>query len=297
MPKTLLRLVFLLLAACNVYGQGTKDDYERALSLDRRTTGKVFRTTVTPRWLPGGNAFWYRVDTAPGQSEHVFVDATKGERRGGLNAQTLAEVLTQVLGRRWNPMRCRVKRPGMVRRRHRTTKRRSPSSTRRDENVTIIWVPDGGGERRTYATLKPGEKHPQHTFVGHRWRVETSGGKRLGTFVGQPDESTATIREDATEENGRSARTNDQPTLPPREWTAFIRDHNVWIRHRDTNDEVQLSTDGKPDDPYRGAFSLVSRWNETGRDAGRTGPGAQGPRRSSLHLPIRYNRRSLAMTT
>ncbi|HET6406400.1 MAG TPA: DPP IV N-terminal domain-containing protein, partial [Chthoniobacteraceae bacterium] len=255
MPKTILPLVtFLLLAVSSTHAQGTKADYERALSLDRRTTGKVFRATVTPRWLPGGDTFWYRVDTAPGQSEHVFVDATKGERRGGLTAQSLAELLSQRLGRAVDPgaLPGETTRDGEEASSSNETQITFVNETRQD--VTLVWIPGGGGERRTYATLKPGEKHRQHTFVGHRWRAETAGGKRLGTFVGQPDDSTATIREDATEENGSSGRSNSQPATPPRDWTAFIRDHNVWIRHRDTNDEAQLSTDGKQDDPYREPF-------------------------------------------
>jgi dipeptidyl aminopeptidase/acylaminoacyl peptidase len=247
-------VILLLLLTATAFAQGTKADYERALSLDRRTTGKVFRATVTPRWLPGGNAFWYRIDTSPGQSEHVFVDASKGERRDGLNAQSLAELLTRVLGR---PVEASAL-PGETTRESEEAASNSETQitfvNETQQDVNIIWIPGGGGERRTYATLKPGEKHRQHTFVGHRWRVETTSGKRLASFVGQPDEITATIRENANEENGRSVRTDGPPPAPSREWTAFIRDNNVWIRHRDTNDEVQLSTDGKPDDAYREPF-------------------------------------------
>ena len=39
-----------------------------------------------------------------------------------------------------------------------------------------------------------------------------------------------------------------------RDWTAFIKNDNVWIRHNDSNEEVQLSKEGTPKDGYRGRF-------------------------------------------
>jgi dipeptidyl-peptidase 4 len=241
-------LFFLISLTTTAFAQGTKADYERALSLDRRTTGKVFRTTVTPHWLPGGNAFWYRVETSRGQFEHVFVDAVKGERRGGLSPQSLAELFSQIVGRPVEPNAL----PGQ------TSKDADDDASGSETDITFVnetkvdvtlfWIPDGGGERRAYATLKPGEKHLQHTFVGHRWRAQTSEGKRLATFTGRADPFTAVIQEDT------EARNNEKPPEPVREWSAFIRDHNVWLRHRENNEEIQLSDDGKSGDAYQEPF-------------------------------------------
>ena len=62
------------------YAQGSKTDYERAWSLDKRTANRVFRDRVQAHWLPGGASFWYRVETGPQQHEIMFVDAEKGVR-------------------------------------------------------------------------------------------------------------------------------------------------------------------------------------------------------------------------
>src|SRR5688572_17194539 len=94
-----------LLAVTAAFAQGTKADFERARSLDRRTTGKDFRDRVAPRWLPGGDALWYRVETGPGRSEHVLVDAIAGTRTGGLDAKGLAELLSKRLGQPVDPAR------------------------------------------------------------------------------------------------------------------------------------------------------------------------------------------------
>ena len=63
----LLRFALAFFVTGAAFAQGTKADYERALSLDKRTANKVFRTKATPHWLPGGDSFWYRIEVAPGK--------------------------------------------------------------------------------------------------------------------------------------------------------------------------------------------------------------------------------------
>ena len=64
MIRSALLLAIGLATAC---AQGTKADYERAMSLGQRTDKKIFRTRVEPRWLPDGDSFWYRIEIAPGK--------------------------------------------------------------------------------------------------------------------------------------------------------------------------------------------------------------------------------------
>ena len=56
-------------------------DYERALSLPKRTENLVFRDRVMPNWLPDGKAFWYRVQTGLKTHEFVLIEAEKGTRK------------------------------------------------------------------------------------------------------------------------------------------------------------------------------------------------------------------------
>jgi hypothetical protein len=39
-----------------------------------------------------------------------------------------------------------------------------------DSPITISWV-NTEGEEQTYATIRPGAEHQQHTFAGHVWKV------------------------------------------------------------------------------------------------------------------------------
>jgi dipeptidyl aminopeptidase/acylaminoacyl peptidase len=80
-------------------GQGSKADYDRALSLGRRIEGKVFRDRVRPQWLAGNTRFWYRVETGPEACEYVLVDAERGTRQLAFDHTRLAAALGERLGR------------------------------------------------------------------------------------------------------------------------------------------------------------------------------------------------------
>src|SRR6516162_6903968 len=56
------------------FGQGTKEDYDRATALSRLTRGKVFRDRVDPHWFDDGRQMWYKVSTAPREWEFILVN-------------------------------------------------------------------------------------------------------------------------------------------------------------------------------------------------------------------------------
>jgi dipeptidyl aminopeptidase/acylaminoacyl peptidase len=120
-------------------------------------------------------------------------------------------------------------------------------------DVTAYWMmPEG--ERRRYATVQAGEQFQQHTYAGHVWLVTDSRGRTLGVFEavegggdvvvnGKPND-----RPPPTEKPG--ARRSRGPDSPDGRWTAFLRDHNVFVRDRHNGAETALSTDGAAEDAY-----------------------------------------------
>jgi dipeptidyl-peptidase 4 len=231
-----MRLFLLtLLAATPLCAQGTKADYDRALSLGKRTDNKVFRAKVEPHWLPDGNSFWYRVETAPGKSEKVLVDCLKGERQPGYQPTSDADGPAQMLD-----------------------KPRPSKSGGGETQLTFInktaadaicwWINTDGG-RKKFATIKPGERFEQHTYSGHVWAVETPGGESLGIFEAQDGGGEAIIDGKPRPKAAEIPREPRADSKSP--FRAFIRDHNIWLRHRETKEEFQLSQDGKADDRYR----------------------------------------------
>ncbi len=92
-------LAVSLLTARDVFAQGTRSDYERALNLRKITTNKVFKQKVVPHWLLGNIQFWYRNDLADGVREHVLVNAETGVRQQAFDHERLATKLTEATGK------------------------------------------------------------------------------------------------------------------------------------------------------------------------------------------------------
>ncbi|MEY4326027.1 MAG: Prolyl tripeptidyl peptidase precursor [Verrucomicrobiota bacterium] len=89
----------LLLACLSAFAQGSRPDYQRAMSLAQRTENTVFRASIQPQWIAGGGGrFWYRVTTGPDRQDFVFVDPERGTREPLFDPAALATRLTTALG-------------------------------------------------------------------------------------------------------------------------------------------------------------------------------------------------------
>lgn len=95
LPGTVLLALLLIRLPVAPVGlaQGTRADYERANTLRQRTENKVFRDRVSPHWLPGGTAFWYRVQTGANAHEFILVDAVAGRRTPAFDHARLGSAL------------------------------------------------------------------------------------------------------------------------------------------------------------------------------------------------------------
>jgi dipeptidyl-peptidase 4 len=145
--------------------------------------------------------------------------------------------------------------------RPRPTTRTGPESeitfdNRLDREVAVFWL-DTQGRRQSYGTIEPRGRRVQHTFGGHVWLIANDQGDTLAVFeagdrpdVAVIDDSLPDRRTDrpAPRERGRP-RPDSSDRSPDGQWTAVIRDHNVFIRD-DDGDEIQLSTNGHENDSY-----------------------------------------------
>ncbi|KAK3067173.1 hypothetical protein LTS18_001270, partial [Coniosporium uncinatum] len=97
------------LALCALFrpsvSQGSMDDYERVAGYEKLIgNARGYATpAITPRWLPDGDAFWYRRDLPDGTSKFVFVDATTGGKRPAFDQKKLVALLSSKLGVEVNP--------------------------------------------------------------------------------------------------------------------------------------------------------------------------------------------------
>lgn len=117
------------------------------------------------------------------------------------------------------------------------------------QTVEVFWM-DAEGNRQSYGNVQPGTRNDQHTFGGHIWLVANERGDTLGVFeatdipgVAVIDGSRSPQREPRARRNREERPASDRS--PDGQWTAFVKDHNVFIRSREGDKEIQLSQDGK----------------------------------------------------
>ncbi len=151
-------------------------DFEAAISLPKRTKGKVFRDRVKANWLPEGHRFWYRVQTAPGKTEFVLIDATTGSRQTAATLQELGLPAPEVA--RTSKLMLQLRR----------TKRTGESTSIRfinsmKEEVKLYWL-NPRGQRESFGSVKAGSEHEQATYEGHVWLITSRSGENIAVVEG-----------------------------------------------------------------------------------------------------------------
>ncbi len=92
-------LLCLLALTADSGAQGTRTDYERAMTWRETIANKVFQDRVRPHWLEGNTRFWYRNDLAEGKREYILVDAEAGTRGLAFDHDRLTAGLAKATGR------------------------------------------------------------------------------------------------------------------------------------------------------------------------------------------------------
>lgn len=160
-------------------------DFDAARSLPKRTENTVFRDRVKANWLPDAKTFWYRVQTAPGKSEFVWIDATNGNRK---TAATLKELgLSETEASKTSGMNFELRR----------SRRTGESSSLKfinhlGEDVDLFWIDEGGGHQR-YGSIKAASEREQHSFDGHVWLITSRTGEHLAVVEAEATPKTLTI--------------------------------------------------------------------------------------------------------
>jgi dipeptidyl-peptidase-4 len=123
-------------------------------------------------------------------------------------------------------------------------------------DVEVYWL-DSGGNRRRYATVLAGQRHEQHTFAGHAWLVTDASGRGLAVFLATEEEAEAVVDEELAREPSireRPGATTPRGRSPDGKWSAFVKDHNLYVRNLESDEEIELSSDGTEEDQYSERF-------------------------------------------
>ncbi|MEM7227583.1 MAG: prolyl oligopeptidase family serine peptidase [Planctomycetota bacterium] len=120
---------------------------------------------------------------------------------------------------------------------------------RLDNDVQIYWL--NGGRRYDYGTLASGDTKRQGTYTAHAWIAVDADGHEYGPFVADETLAIALIHPSTHTDKDAADETPADLPASNRLWDADIEAHNIVLRHRQTGESRQITSDGTPEDYYR----------------------------------------------
>jgi dipeptidyl aminopeptidase/acylaminoacyl peptidase len=180
----------------------------------------VYKSRITPHWLANNTQFWYRNDLRGGAKEFVFVDAEKGTRQPAFNHEKLAGALSKAAGEEFAADHLPFSDIQFV----------EDVRAVKFEAVGKTWQCD----LNSYACAPAASvmENPQGQGQNPDLRQGTGNSQNTGA------------------RQGRGGRGSSRRS-PDGQWTATVRDNNVYVRSVADGKEIQLSQDGATNNTYR----------------------------------------------
>jgi dipeptidyl aminopeptidase/acylaminoacyl peptidase len=125
---------------------------------------------------------------------------------------------------------------------------------RLDRDVDVFWI-DPDGKRVPYGSLRPGERHVQHTFAGHVWLVTDRGGNVIAVFEAEARHGLGVIDGQTASGFRRRGRGGFRPVpdaamSPDGRWQATVHGDNLCLRDLKTGKDGMLTGDANPNSTY-----------------------------------------------
>jgi len=194
---------------------------ESPQDVPRRDAGprRVYGDRVTPHWFRENTRFWYRNDLRDGAKEFVLVDTERGARQLAFDHAKLASALSRAAGTEHNGAKLPFNSIAFV-----------------DDARAVAFKVNETTWKCDLASYECSRTDTDIIFPPVESAEEGGPFQRRRSGTGQ-------------------RQRDDADASPDGKWTAFVKDHNVFIKSReDETREVRLSQDGKDGLAY-GRFS------------------------------------------
>ncbi len=215
----------------------------------------VYKSRLTPHWFQNDTRFWYTNDLRGGAREFILVDAEKGTRAPAFDHQKLATALSKSAGQEFKADRLPLSDLEF------TEDGRAIQFKAADKT----WKCDLGSYECTVAEGKASASVPMPGSQTSKQLASTDTAEHgdASPFI-QADE-TSTVEDSLRlspqaqadqaapgrqQGGGRRGEAGREVRSPDEQWTAFVRDHNVFVRSKADSQEYQLSEDGKEGNSY-----------------------------------------------
>jgi dipeptidyl aminopeptidase/acylaminoacyl peptidase len=186
----------------------------------------AYKTQITPHWFENNTRFWYRNDLRDGVKEYIVVEVEHGNRAPAFDHQKLAAALSKAAKEEFTADKLSLSDLEFL-----------------DDGKTIQFEAVGKAWR---CNLDSYECAPTKTSAsGSGFSLPALA----ANAIDQPPSPAETNNASAENGQGRTRRFGEQARArrsPDGKWTAWVKEHNVWLRGEDDNAaEFQLSQDGK----------------------------------------------------
>jgi hypothetical protein len=178
-----------------------------------RAVPGVYKDRIVPHWLADNVRFWYRNDLSGKTKEFILVNAERGTRTPAFDHARLAAALSQTTSKEYQADQL-------------------PFDT--------VEFAEGG-------------KVVRFTVDGATWACDLASYACTKTDLG-PIQSPAGETEGSSRfgRRGSGSGRDRGPSAdsPDGKWTAGVKEHNVFVKNKDGDAEVQFSTDGTEGNAY-----------------------------------------------
>jgi dipeptidyl aminopeptidase/acylaminoacyl peptidase len=178
-----------------------------------RTVRGVYKSRIVPHWFYHDSRFWYRNDLRDRTKEFVVVDAERGRRELAFDHVRLAAALTEATGHEYK------------------------------------------GEQLPFSEIQfPNDGQIiQFEVDGKTWSCDLKAYSCSAATPGATEEKSKSDQQANERDGGRRGRRSEpgaEMLSPDGKWTAFIKDHNVYVRAERDKKEYPLSQDGEEGNGY-----------------------------------------------
>ena len=193
-------------------------------SLSGISHANIYKSKINPHWSEDNSHFWYRNVLPKGEREFIFVDLEKGERRPAFDHKKLAESLSSI------------------------------TNAKTDSSKLPI--------DRLNFDVKKGELYFQS--IGRTYKCDLNNYNISEIDKSQFPGQSKRLERDKTNKEKEEQTNSFRPSRevsPDGKWRAFIRDHNIFIRAMGSEEEIQLSKDGKEGNSYQTPYWAINSKN------------------------------------
>jgi dipeptidyl aminopeptidase/acylaminoacyl peptidase len=191
----------------------------------------VYKARIAPHWLTNNVQFWYRNDLRGGTKEFILVDVEKGVRQRAFDHDKLAAALAKAAGEEVKADKLPFSEIQFVEKGGAITFDAFSKSWRCDlDSYQCIAA----------ATNSTSSLTPLPDLEGVRPELADAGPPSPQEQTNQPP----------ARPRGNRRRGERDMRSPDEKWTAFVRDHNVFVRSESGGAEIQLSSDGAESNSY-----------------------------------------------